>query len=146
GKRTRADLDALQHAVDRAARAVPNGKPTKLNTAGTNVVFGDVVSTLNVAQAKKYTEPLLRALGTPRGVVHTYVTGAGPIQHDLDPIFSQDLKKGEGIAIPIALAILFAVFGLSFAVTIPFIFAACTITGSLGVLYGIAHLASPPTY
>jgi putative drug exporter of the RND superfamily len=146
GKRTQAQLAALQAAVDRAARAVPSGKPTELNTAGPNVVFGDVVSTLNVAQAKKYTEPLLTALGTPRGVAHTYVTGAGPIQHDLDPIFSDDLKKGEGIAIPIALAILLAVFGLSFAVTIPFIFAACTITGALGILYGIAHLASTPTY
>jgi RND superfamily putative drug exporter len=146
GKRTRADREVLQRAVDSAARAVPSGKPTKLNTAGPKVVFGDVVSTLNVAQAKKYTEPLLAALGTPRGVAHTYVTGAGPIQHDLDPIFSDDLKKGEGIAIPIALAILLAVFGLSFAVTIPFIFAACTITGALGILYGIAHLASTPTY
>ena len=37
-------------------------------------------------------------------------------------------------------------FGLSFAVTIPFIFALCTIMGSLGILYGIAHLASTPTY
>jgi RND superfamily putative drug exporter len=145
GKRTRADLDVLQRAVDRAAHVVPSGKPTKLNTAGTNVVFGDIVSTLNVAQAKKYAEPLLEALGTPRGA-RTYVTGAGPIQHDLDPIFSNDLKKGESIAIPIALAILFAVFGLSFAVTIPFIFAACTIMGSLGILYGVAHLASTPTY
>ena len=37
-------------------------------------------------------------------------------------------------------------FGLSFAVTIPFIFAACTITASLGSLYGIAHIAETPTY
>src|SRR5207249_9692089 len=115
-----------------AAKTVPTARPTSLLTAGPTVVFGDIVSTWNVAQAKKFTDPLLRALGTPPGVAHTYVTGAGPIQHDLDPIFSQDLKKGEGIAIPIALAILLAVFGLSFAVTIPLIFAACTITGSLG--------------
>jgi putative drug exporter of the RND superfamily len=140
------ELARLQRVVDRAARVVPSGKPTKLNVAGPNVVFGDVVSTLNVAQAKKYAEPLLRALGEPGGVAHTYVTGAGPIQHDLDPIFSQDLRKGESIAIPIALVILFAVFGLSLAVTIPFVFALCTITASLGILYWIAHLASTPTY
>src|SRR5581483_129045 len=145
-RRTPADVARLQRVVDGAAAAVPGAKPTKLNTAGTGVVFGDIVSTLNVAQAKKYTEPLLKALGNPQGVTHTYVTGAGPIQHDLDPIFSSDLKKGESIAIPIALAILLAVFGLSFAVTIPFVFAACTIFGSLGILYGIAHLASTPTY
>ena len=57
------------------------------------------------------------------------MTGAGPIQHDLDPIFNEDLKKGESIALPIALLVLLAVFGLSCAVTIPFIFAACTIIG-----------------
>ncbi len=146
GPRTPSKLASLQQLVDQAARVVPSGKATKLLTAGRNVVFGDVVSTLNVAQAKKYTEPLLKALGTPNDVAHTYVTGAGPIQHDLDPIFSQDLKKGEGIAIPIALLILLAVFGISFAVTIPFVFAACTIMGSLGILYGVAHIASTPTY
>jgi len=140
------EVARLQRVVDRSASAVPSGKPTALNTAGGNVVFGDIVSTLNVAQAKKYTEPLRDALGTPPGVAHTYVTGAGPIQHDLDPIFSSDLKKGEGIAIPIAFAILLAVFGISFAVTIPFVFAACTIFGSLGILYGVARVASTPTY
>jgi RND superfamily putative drug exporter len=136
----------LQRLVDRAASAVRTGRPTKLNVAGSHVVFGDVVSTLNIAQAKGYTDDLLRALGRPAGVEHVYVTGAGPIQHDLDPIFSQDLKKGEGIAIPIAILILVAVFGISLAVTIPLLFAACTITGSLGILYGIAHLAQTPTY
>src|SRR5262249_56189629 len=61
-------------------------------------------------------------------------------------VFAGDLRTGESIAIPIALLILLAVFGLSFAVTIPFLFAACTITGSLGILYWIAHLAETPTY
>src|SRR6266545_170972 len=147
GARTPAEVARLQQVVDRASTAVPTAKPTKLLVAGTNVVFGDIVSTWNVAQAKKFTEPLLRALGTPAGVAHTYVTGAGPIQHDLDPIFNQDLKRGElRIAVPIALVILFAVFGLSFAVTIPFAFALFTITGSLGILYGVAHIAETPTY
>jgi putative drug exporter of the RND superfamily len=139
-------LARLQRVVDGAAPAVRSGKPTKLIVADRHVVFGDIVSTLNVAKAKGYTEDVRRALGRPAGVERTYVTGAGPIQHDLDPIFGEDLKRGEGIAIPIALLILLAVFGLSFAVTIPFIFAACTITGSLGILYGIAHLAETPTY
>jgi len=144
--RTPAEVERLQRVVNAAARVIPSGRPTRLNVAGRFVVFGDIVSTLDVAHAKAYTGPVLRALGTPPGVAHAYVTGAGPIQHDLDPIFSQDLRKGEGIAIPIALAILVAVFGISLAVTIPFIFAACTIFGSLGVLYGVAHLATTPTY
>jgi len=48
------ELARLQRVVDRAARVVPSGKPTKLNVAGPKVVFGDVVSTLGVAQAKKH--------------------------------------------------------------------------------------------
>ena len=42
--------------------------------------------------------------------------------------------------------VLLLVFGLSASVTIPFIFAACTITGTLGIVYGIAHVAETPTY
>ena len=137
----------LQRVVGRAASVVPTGKPTALSIAGPHVVFGDVVSRLNIAQAKGYTDAMLHALGAPAGVRHTYVTGAGPIQHDLDPIFNQDLKRGEfEIALPIALLVLLGVFGLSFAVTIPLVFAACTITGTLGIVYWVAHLAVTPTY
>ena len=58
--------------------------------------------------------------------VQAYVTGAPAIQNDLDPVFSKDLQKGESIALPIALVVLLLVFGLSWAVTIPLLFAAST--------------------
>jgi len=136
----------LQRVVGRAASAVRTGRPTQLNVAGRRVVFGDVVSTLELARAKGYTDDLLRAVGKPAGVERVYVTGAPAIQHDLDPIFNEDLRRGESIALPIALLVLLAVFGLSLSVTMPFAFAACTITGTLGILYLIAHVAVTPTY
>ncbi len=141
----------LTAAVLRAAAAVPSGKPAQFNVArtpdGRVVVYGDVDSTLNVAQAKGYTDRVLHALGHPAGVDAVYVTGAAAIQHDLDPVFNSDLKHGElMIAVPIALLVLLAVFGLSWAVTIPLIFAACTIKGTLGIVYWVAHLAATPTY
>jgi uncharacterized membrane protein YdfJ with MMPL/SSD domain len=138
----------LQRIVAAAARVVPSAKATKLNVAGDHIVFGDVVSTLDLAEAKGYTDELLRAVATPPSSQprRTYVTGAAAIQHDLDPIFDGDLKKGEGIAIPIALLVLLAVFGLSLSVTMPFAFAACTITGTLGIVYLVAHVAETPTY
>lgn len=55
------------------------------------------------------------------------MTGAAAIQSHLDPIFNGDLRRGESIAIPIAIAVLLTVLGLSFAVTIPLLFAACTV-------------------
>jgi RND superfamily putative drug exporter len=135
----------LQRVVDRAAGAVPTGTATSLLVAGPHVLYGNVISTLNLADAKGHSDDLVRALGRPRGA-QAYVTGAPAIQSDLDPIFSSDLRKGETIALPIALAVLLFVFGLSWAVTIPFLFAASTVFGTLGIVYAVAHYMTTPTY
>src|SRR4051812_18138993 len=137
----------LQRDVDRAARVVPDSTPRRLVPAGnnSNILYGDVVSTLSLAKAKGYTDDLYRALPQGGGV-QSYVTGQAAIQHDLDPIFSKDLRKGEMIALPIAVLVLLAVFGLSVAVTMPFIFAACTVMATLGGVYVYAHFLTTATY
>src|SRR5205814_1336690 len=135
----------LQRDLDRAARAVPDARPRRLAPAGRHLLYGDVVSTLRLAKAKGYTDDLHRALPHERGV-RSYVTGQAAIQHDLDPIFSTDLRKGESIALPIALLVLLAVFGLSVAVTMPFLFAASTIFATLGAVYLFAHELTMATY
>src|SRR5437764_1123101 len=135
----------LQRDLDRAARAVPDARPRRLAPAGRHILYGDVVSTLRLAKAKGYTDDLYRALPHTGGV-QSYVTGQAAIQHDLDPIFAKDLRKGEFIALPIAVLVLFAVFGLSVAVTMPFIFAACTVMATLGGVYIYAHFLTTATY
>ena len=135
----------LQRVVDEAATTVPGGKGTALEPAGPHVLYGNVVSTLNLAQAKSHADDLVKAIGRPPGT-SAYVTGAPAIQNDLDPIFNQDLRKGESIALPIALLVLLLVFGLSWAVTIPFLFAASTVFTTLGIVYVIAHYMTMPTY
>jgi uncharacterized membrane protein YdfJ with MMPL/SSD domain len=145
--RTRVDRAAygrLQRTLDEAARRVPGARARKLIPAGPRIVYGDVVSTLPIARAKGYTDDLYRAL--PHGGVESYVTGQAAIQHDLDPIFSADLRKGELIALPIAVLVLLAVFGLSVAVTMPFIFAACTVMATLGGVYVYAQFLTTATY
>ena len=142
---------SLAAAVGRATLVLPGGRPNGFNVArtpgGNTVVYGDVVSTLSLAEAANDTDRVIAALGRPPGVEHVYVTGAAAIQHDLDPVFNRDLKHGElEIALPIALLVLLFVFGFSWAVTIPLIFAACTITGTLGIVYGVASIWATPTY
>jgi RND superfamily putative drug exporter len=136
----------LQATVDRAARAVPTAHATPLRTAGPHVVYGDVASTLQLSDAKGYADDLLKAIGHPKGTQHAYVTGAAAIQAGLDPIFGSDLAKGEAIVLPIALLVLLAVFGLSWAVTIPFLFATSTIMGTLGIVYFVAEHMTTATY
>ena len=134
----------LEGAMARAARAVPHGEPGPLRRAG-EVVYGSVVTPLRLAQAKGYTDDILRALRPPPRVTG-YVSGQAAIQHDLDPIFHQDLTRGESIQLPIALIVLVLVLGLSAIVTMPFIFAGATIMGTLGIVWIVAHFMTMATY
>jgi uncharacterized membrane protein YdfJ with MMPL/SSD domain len=137
---------SLQQGLARAANEVPTGRARPLVRGGDHVLYGDIVSRLNLADAKEYTDDVLRALPSGNGV-QPYVTGQAAIQHDLDPIFNEDLRTGElMIAVPIALLVLLVVFGLSAAVTIPLLFAACTIMGTLGAVYVFAHYVTMATY
>jgi RND superfamily putative drug exporter len=141
----------LVAATRRAEAVLPHGSLGQFNVAttpgGTHLIYGDVQSALRLADAKGYTDTVRRALGRPPGVQRVYVTGAAAIQHDLDPVFNSDLRHGElMIALPIALLVLLVVFGFSWAVTIPLIFAGCTIMGTLGIVYGVASEWATPTY
>jgi uncharacterized membrane protein YdfJ with MMPL/SSD domain len=135
----------LERSIRQAARAVPSGRPTSLRDARNGVVYGSILTTLNLAKAKGYTDAIRAALRAPPGV-EAFVSGQPAIQRDLDPVFSSDLARGESIALPIALAVLLAVFGLSLAATIPFIFAAATITGTLAIVFIFAHYMTMATY
>jgi len=141
----RAAYVRLQRDLDSAARVVPDSTARRLVPASREIVYGDIVSTLRLAKAKGYSDDLYRALPHGEGV-QSYVTGQAAIQHDLDPIFSKDLRKGEMIALPIAVLVLLAVFGLSVAVTMPFIFAACTVMTTLLGVYVYAHFLTTATY
>jgi RND superfamily putative drug exporter len=138
--------EKLQGDLAHAAKEVPTGKARPLAPGGQHALYGDIVSTLSIADAKGHTDDVLRALPHRDGV-KSFVTGQAAIQHDLDPIFNEDLKKGELlIALPVAVAILLVVFGFSAAVTIPLLFAACTIMGTLGAVYLFAHQVTMATY
>jgi uncharacterized membrane protein YdfJ with MMPL/SSD domain len=136
----------LQRRMAAAATLVPTGRAQPLLVGGPHVLYGDISSTLDLAKAKAYTDDILAKLPQGGGV-RSYVTGQAAIQHDLDPIFDEDLQKGEfQIAIPIALLVLLLVFGLSWSVTIPLLFAACTIEGTLGLVYLFAQHVTMATY
>jgi uncharacterized membrane protein YdfJ with MMPL/SSD domain len=139
-------LTSLQRTVDRAARVIPTGRAGPLRAVGADVVEGTVVSQLDLTQAKAATVAFERALGRPKGA-RPYVTGQAAIQHDLDPILSQDLRHGEfSIAFPVALLVLLVVLGVSAIVSLPLVFAAATITATLGIVFVVAHVIAMATY
>jgi uncharacterized membrane protein YdfJ with MMPL/SSD domain len=139
-------LVRLQRRLDRAATAIPSARAGPLRAVGGGVIEGTVVSRLDLARAKAATPVLERALGQPKGT-RVYVSGQAAIQHDLDPIFRQDLRRGEfAIALPAALMVLLLVLGLSPIVSLPLLFAGTTIAGTLGVIFVVAHAVVMATY
>ena len=135
----------LRAALERGAAAAPGGRAQPLQVAGENVVFGTIATPLDLTAGKAATDDVRAALGQVPGA-ETFVSGTPAIQSDLDPIFAEDLIKGEAIALPVALVVLLAVFGLSGAVLIPFLLAGCTIATTLGLVWVFAHTLTTATY
>jgi uncharacterized membrane protein YdfJ with MMPL/SSD domain len=67
------------------------------------------------------------------------VTGPPALQHDLTPVLTNDLRRGDLLAGVLALLVLIAALGACWAVLIPFVVAGATVTGTLGVVYLLAH-------
>jgi putative drug exporter of the RND superfamily len=135
----------LRRRLARAAGSVPTGHAGPLRD-GAGILFGEIESTLDLQEAKGYTDDLRVALRELEPDPPAYVTGQPAIQHDLDPVFTSDLRRGEAIAVPLALLVLVGALGISLAVTIPFLFAACTISATLAVVYVLAHSIAMTSY
>jgi uncharacterized membrane protein YdfJ with MMPL/SSD domain len=142
---TAALVPQTRAAAERAAKALPTGKVASVNAVSSDVVVATIISSLDPADAKGHTGAMRNAAGTIPGA-RTYVTGQSAVEHDLDPVFANDLKVGElFIAIPIAMAILIFVFG-SLAFLLPLLLAAAAIPVTLGFLWIFANYMELSTY
>ena len=67
------------------------------------------------------------------------VAGQGSIGHSFTEASERDLRRGEGIGVPIALVILVAVFGAAVAAGIPLIVALVAVVTALGVAFVVGQ-------
>jgi RND superfamily putative drug exporter len=138
---------AVAAAAERAQKVVPTSKVVAVQAVSGTTVEAIIVSKLEPADAKGYTDDVRAAVAKvaiPDAT--TYVTGAAAITADTDEVFAQDAKVGEFYtAIPIAFLILLFVFG-SLAVLLPLIFAAAAIPITLGIVWIFANFMELSTY
>jgi putative drug exporter of the RND superfamily len=135
----------VRRAATRASAVLPTSDVAGVQPVSESVVTAQIVSNLAPADAKGYTDDMRAAVGELAGA-EVYVSGQAAIEHDLDPVFAQDLKVGElYIAIPIALLILVFVFG-TLAFLLPFAFAAAAIPTTLGIIWIFANFMELTTY
>src|SRR5262245_44288741 len=138
-------VPALRSAGERAAEKLPTGRFVGAQAVSPHVATASIVSSLEPADAKGHTDDMRQAIGTIQGA-RVYVTGQAAIEHDLDPVFSRDLKVGElYIAIPIAALLLIFVFG-SLSFLLPLLFAGVTIPTTLGIVWLFAKNMELSTY
>ena len=138
-------LPEARTAAERATAELPTGKLISVTPLTDKVIAAQIVSELEPADAKGHTQAMRTAAGTIDGA-RTFLTGQAATEHDLDPVFASDLKRGElYLAIPIALIILIFTFGtLSFL--LPFAFALVTIPTTLGIIWVFANFMELTTY
>jgi RND superfamily putative drug exporter len=125
-------------ALKRAAAVLPDARVGPLQPAGPGVSFAEIGTRLEPQPAALRVEPMRRAIGTVGGG-RVYVSGQVAINHDLQPVFDADLRRGEEIAIPIAVVVLLIVFGTATATLVPLLMAAGTVPVTLGLLWVLAH-------
>jgi uncharacterized membrane protein YdfJ with MMPL/SSD domain len=138
-------LRAAQQAADRGAKAVEGGKAGVIQPAGEELLYAPITTILENADASNRTEDIRKAIGEVPGA-RTYLTGAPAINHDTEPIYEDDLVKGETIAIPIALIVLAFMLGTVGAIVVPLAFAIVTIPITLGFVWVFANFLDMATY
>ena len=134
-----------QAAADRAARAVADGRAGPVGPIGEELFSTQITTSLEQADAANATDDMRQAIGRVDGA-RTYLTGGPAIQHDTQPIFDEDLARGEAIAIPIALAVLAFMLGTLGAIAVPLLFALVSIPVTLGIVWIIAHVMDMAVY
>jgi RND superfamily putative drug exporter len=132
-------VPAVRQAAERSAAALPTGKVASVQPVADHVVAADIVSRLDPLEADDHTGAMRAAADAVPGA-QTWLTGSPAINHDLEPVYADDLKVGElYIAVPIALAVLVFVFG-TLAFLIPFLFAFAAIPTTLAGVWVFAHV------
>ncbi len=136
---------ASEAAAVRAAARVPGGRAGPPRVAAPGVLYVQITTPLEAADAKNYTEEMRGGIGRVPGV-RTYLTGFPALSHDVQPLYSKDLGRGEAIAVPIAVLVLLFMFGTLGAVIVPFVFVFATLPTTLGLVWCVAHLGNMAEY
>jgi RND superfamily putative drug exporter len=124
-------------AVVQAARVIPGAEITN-EKAFAGTLYSNIGTSFELKEAATYTEVLRQAL-IAQGLTGTLVTGPPAIENDVVPILSSDLHKGQLIAVVLAILLLIATLGMTWAVLIPLLFGLATISTTLGIIYLLAH-------
>ena len=114
--------------------AFQGGDKTLISADGHTAII-PVVMAGDLTQAEKNIDKVHEVVhdADGKGGFDTLVTGAASINSDFSHTAETDLRKGEGIGVPIALVILLIVFGAVVAAGLPILLSLIAITMAIGL-------------
>jgi len=130
-------LRTIEARISSATARVPTAVVTQQRAVG-GVLYANVSTSMKLIKAANETGVLRRALGTV-GLGQALVTGPPALDHDLAPILASDLRRGELLAVGVALVLLLLLLGWCWALAVPFIVAGATTMAAVGVVYLLAR-------
>lgn len=131
------ELKGFEDRIAIAAAAIPTGVVTQEKAIG-GTLYANINSSLALSKAARYTDNLRTALKSA-GLPGALVTGPPAIQNDVTPILANDLHRGELLGLFVALLILIVALGFSTQILIPFLFAAGSISATVGLIFLVAQ-------
>jgi len=130
---TPAKIEEYKTKIATAASSLPTAQVAQEKVFD-GIVFASIGTSFRLTDAAGYTEKLRSALAD-QGLKIALVTGPPAIHHDVTPVLSTDLHRGQILAVLLALLLLILVLGTCWAVLIPFLFATATISFALTLVY-----------
>ena len=129
------DIAALgPGVVDSVASAYKGGDETLISADGRTTIL-PVVMAGDLTQADENIDKMHEIVHAAdgKGGLDTLVTGTASINSDFSQTAEGDLRKGEGIGVPIALVILLIVFGAVVAAGLPIVLSLVAITAAVAL-------------
>jgi RND superfamily putative drug exporter len=136
---------AVAAAAQRGARAIEGGRAGAIQRASSTVSYVQISTPLENEDASKETPKIRDAIGTVPGAT-SYLTGYPALNHDTQPIYNEDLSKGESIAVPVAILVMAFMFGTVGGIVVPLVFALVSIPTTLGFVWIFAHTMDMAIY
>ncbi|MBC7462647.1 MAG: MMPL family transporter [Actinobacteria bacterium] len=134
---TSVEIDGFKVKIEIAAGVIPSSQVTLQRAVG-GILFASISTPFSLPQAAGHTEDLRIALAR-QGLKGAQVTGPPAIYRDVTPVLADDLRRGQLFAVTLALILLLLLLGFCRAVILPFIFAAATISLTIGIVFMLSH-------
>jgi uncharacterized membrane protein YdfJ with MMPL/SSD domain len=136
-KASNKEIEGFKAKIAAAASTLPTAKVTQQRVLG-GVLFANIGTSFILTDAAVYTNKFREAL-INEGLQGALVTGPPAIYRDVTPVLASDLQRGQILGVLLALLLLILVLGTCWAVMIPLLFAAATISLALAVVYLLAQ-------